>query len=75
MKKADFTLELIKDNHTLGRLAETLANKPAIALDIETTEWWNRQRGTYMRRQHFQAMKSLSKHFQLIKYLLESVVL
>lgn len=44
MRKADFTLELIKDNRMLGRLAETLAGKQAIGLDIETTEWWNRQR-------------------------------
>lgn len=44
MKKADFNLEFIKDNRTLGRLVETLENKPAFALDIETTEWWNRQR-------------------------------
>ena len=44
MKKADFTLELIKDNRMLGKLAETLADKQAIALDIETTEWWNRHR-------------------------------
>ncbi|HLM59933.1 MAG TPA: hypothetical protein VK308_03965 [Pyrinomonadaceae bacterium] len=44
MKKVDFTLEQIKDNRMLGRLAETLTNKAAIALDIETTEWWNRQR-------------------------------
>ena len=44
MKKADFTLELIKDDRTLRRLAETLAAQAAFALDIETTEWWNRQR-------------------------------
>lgn len=44
MKKVDFTLELIKDNRTLRRLAGTLASKSVVALDIETTEWWNRQR-------------------------------
>ena len=44
MKKADFNLELIKDNRTFRRLAETLMSQSAFALDIETTEWWNRQR-------------------------------
>lgn len=44
MKKADFTLELIKDNQNLQRLVDTLRSKPAFALDIETTEWWNRGR-------------------------------
>jgi len=44
MKKADYTLELIKDDRTLRRLAETLAAQSAFALDIETTEWWNRHR-------------------------------
>lgn len=44
MKKADFTLELIKDNRTLLRLIETLATTLTLSLDIETTEWWNRQR-------------------------------
>src|SRR5215204_4908964 len=44
MKKADFTLELIKDNRTLARLADSLIDQPSFALDIETTEWWNRQR-------------------------------
>ena len=44
MKKADYTLELIKDDRTLRRLAETLAAQSAFALDLETTEWWNRHR-------------------------------
>lgn len=43
MKKADFTLELIKDNRNLLRLSETLTTKKEMALAIETTEWWNRQ--------------------------------
>lgn len=44
MKKGDFTLEFIKDNQGLKRLAETLVTKSAFALDIETIEWWDRQR-------------------------------
>ncbi len=44
MKKADFTLELIKDDRNLRRLADNLADQSAFAIDIETTEWWNRHR-------------------------------
>lgn len=44
MKKADFILELIKDDRNLAGLAETLISQSALSLDIETTEWWNRQR-------------------------------
>jgi ribonuclease D len=44
MNKTDFTLEFIKENQGLRRLAESLATESAFALDIETTEWWNRQR-------------------------------
>lgn len=44
MKKADFILELIKNDRNLAGLAETLVSQLALALDIETTEWWNRQR-------------------------------
>ena len=44
MKKADFNLELIKDDRTCRRLAETLASQTVFSLDIETTEWWNRQK-------------------------------
>ncbi len=44
MVKSDFTLEFIKDNQGLGRLADTLLTKPAFSVDIETIEWWNRQR-------------------------------
>ena len=43
MKTPDFTLEFIKENQSLIRLIETLMTKPAFALDIETTEWWNRR--------------------------------
>lgn len=44
MKQPDFKLEFIKDNQGFKRLVETLETKQAFALDIETTEWWNRQR-------------------------------
>ncbi len=44
MPKPDFSLKFIKDANGLRRLSETLISLPAFALDIETTEWWNRQR-------------------------------
>ncbi len=44
MPKPDFTLKFIKDAGELQRLSDTLATLPAFALDIETTEWWNRHR-------------------------------
>jgi hypothetical protein len=44
MVKSDFTLEFIKDDQGLRRLAETLLEKTAFSVDIETIEWWNRQR-------------------------------
>jgi hypothetical protein len=42
--KPDFTLEFIKDDRSLRRLSESLMTNPAFAVDIETVEWWNRQR-------------------------------
>lgn len=42
--KPDFTLEFIKDDNALSRLAETLLSSSAFAVDIETVEWWNRSR-------------------------------
>ncbi len=44
MPKPDFTLKFVKDAAELQRLSDTLAALPAFALDIETTEWWNRHR-------------------------------
>ena len=44
MPKPDFTLKFIKDADELQRLSHVLAALPAFALDIETTEWWNRHR-------------------------------
>jgi hypothetical protein len=44
MVKSDFTLEFIKDDQALRRLADTLLTKTAFSVDIETIEWWNRQR-------------------------------
>ena len=44
MMKPDFTLKIIKDEVQLRRLSEVLVTLNAFALDIETTEWWNRQR-------------------------------
>jgi hypothetical protein len=44
MKKPDFTLKFIKDSGDLRQLSETLISLPAFALDIETTDWWNRRR-------------------------------
>jgi hypothetical protein len=44
MPKPDFSLKFIKDGDALERLSETLMGLPAFALDIETTDWWNRHR-------------------------------
>ena len=44
MPKPDFTLKFIKDADELQRLSDVLVTLPAFALDIETTEWWNRHR-------------------------------
>lgn len=44
MPKPEFTLKIIKDAGELRRLSDLLATLTAFALDIETTEWWNRYR-------------------------------
>ncbi len=44
MGKSDFTLKIIKDTGELRRLSDELISLPVFALDIETTDWWNRQR-------------------------------
>ncbi len=44
MPKPDFTLKFVKDAQALLRLSDTLTALPAFALDIETTDWWNRHR-------------------------------
>jgi ribonuclease D len=44
MSKPDFTLKFVKDAQALLRLSDTLIALPAFALDIETTDWWNRHR-------------------------------
>lgn len=42
MPKPDFILKIINNADDLQRLSEVLATLPAFALDIETTDWWNR---------------------------------
>lgn len=44
MAKPDFTLEFIKEQSRLIKLSEVLLYTQAFALDIETVDWWNRQR-------------------------------
>ena len=44
MPKPDLTLKFVKDAAALRRLSETLIALPSFALDIETTDWWNRHR-------------------------------
>ena len=44
MQKPDFTLKFIKNAVELERFSNVLVTLPAFALDIETTDWWNRQR-------------------------------
>lgn len=39
---SDFSVEIIKDQSRLMRLANHLASVPVIALDIETINWWSR---------------------------------
>ncbi|HSK70823.1 MAG TPA: ribonuclease D [Pyrinomonadaceae bacterium] len=39
----DYSIELINDQKKLVRLINHLASIPVIALDIETTDWWNRR--------------------------------
>lgn len=41
---ADFTIELIKDQTSLQRLADRVGQVSVIAVDIETINWWNRHR-------------------------------
>lgn len=40
--KSEFTLRFIKNSSELRQLSERLLTLPAFALDIETSEWWNR---------------------------------
>lgn len=42
MLKPDFTLKFIKNAGELKYLSTLLVTIPAFAIDIETTEWWNR---------------------------------
>ncbi len=44
MQKPDFTLKFIKNAVELERFSNVLVTLPAFALDIETTDWWNRHR-------------------------------
>ena len=44
MPKPDFSLKFIKDTSALKSLSETLVGLSAFALDVETSEWWNRRR-------------------------------
>ena len=44
MLKPDFTIRSVKDSEELLRLSKILSALPAFALDIETTDWWNRHR-------------------------------
>lgn len=44
MSKPDFTVRLVKDSSELQRLSKILSALPAFALDIETSDWWNRHR-------------------------------
>lgn len=44
MPKPDFSLKFVKESGALERLCETLVDLSAFALDIETTDWWNRHR-------------------------------
>lgn len=40
----DYQLSIINGQQKLSDLADQLESIPVIALDIETIEWWNRQR-------------------------------
>lgn len=44
MPKPDFSLKFIKDGDALELLSKNLTGLSAFALDIETTDWWNRHR-------------------------------
>jgi hypothetical protein len=44
MTKPDFTLKFIKTSEDLRLLSERLLTLSAFALDLETSEWWNRHR-------------------------------
>ena len=44
MPNPEFTLKFVKTVADLRLLSERLATLPAFALDIETSEWWNRHR-------------------------------
>lgn len=41
---ADYTIEIINNRQKLANLLGGLASAPAFAIDIETVDWWNRQR-------------------------------
>lgn len=41
---ADYTIEIINSQAKLAALIENLSSVSAFALDIETVDWWNRQR-------------------------------
>lgn len=40
----EYRLEIVNRPASVDRLAETLANQDAFAVDLETAEWWNRER-------------------------------
>lgn len=42
MAKPEFTLKFVKEMIDLHRFGERLNHLPVFALDIETSEWWNR---------------------------------
>ena len=44
MTNPEFTLKFIKNGQDLRLLSEKLATLPAFAIDLETSEWWNRHR-------------------------------
>jgi ribonuclease D len=44
MLKPQFTVKIVKDSGGLDKLSKTLITASAFAVDIETTDWWNRHR-------------------------------
>ena len=44
MLKPQFTIKIVKDSGGLEQLSKTLITVSAFAVDIETTDWWNRHR-------------------------------
>jgi hypothetical protein len=44
MAKPDFTVGFIKEQSRLIKLSEILIQTPVFAIDIETIDWWNRQK-------------------------------